>query len=163
MSLFYFYVDYLYMYQSLVLENKTQYYSEFLKDTIWNLLDTTYIIPSHFDYRIYIVSEDKYVARPDLISNEYYGDPMYADVICKINGISNPFELNKDMVLILPTPETVQDFIRKPSEREQETGVKNNETILPAPKSKVSKRKPNDAIIGDKRFKIDPARGIVMY
>lgn len=53
-----------------------------------------------------IVTED-YVARPDLISLAVYGDDRYADIICKYNGISNPFELNKDMVLFCPTVDYV--------------------------------------------------------
>ena len=46
-----------------------------------------------------------YVARPDLISLAVYGDDRYADIICKLNGISNPFELNEKMVLFIPTLE----------------------------------------------------------
>lgn len=46
--------------------------------------------------------EEYYVARPDLISLAVYGDDKYADVICKINGISNPFELNEGMYLYTP-------------------------------------------------------------
>ena len=151
------------MYQSLVLENKTRYYSEFLQDTIWNLLDITYTIPTTFDYKIYMVTEEKYIARPDLISYDFYGDPMYADVICKLNGISNPFELNKGMLLALPALSDIQDFITKPTLNEQESGLKKDDLVKPVPKSKTSKRKPNEAIIGDKRFKINAANRIIMY
>ena len=45
---------------------------------------------------------DDYVARPDLISLAVYGTDQYADILCKINGISNPFELNADMILLIP-------------------------------------------------------------
>ena len=151
------------MYQSLVLENKTKYYSDFLQDTIWNLLDTTYVIPNSFDFRLYRVSEEKYIARPDLISLDFYGDPMYADVICKLNGIGNPFELNIGMLIALPSYDSVQSFITKPSIKDLDNGLKQDAMVKPSPKSKNSKRRPNEAIVGDKRFKIDPTKGIIMY
>lgn len=43
-----------------------------------------------------------YVARPDLVSLAFFKDDRYADLICKINGISNPFELNENMILLIP-------------------------------------------------------------
>lgn len=46
--------------------------------------------------------EKYYTARPDLISLAVYGDDKYGDIICKINGISNPFELNEGMYLYTP-------------------------------------------------------------
>ena len=110
-----------------------------------------------------MVTEEKYIARPDLISYDFYGDPMYADVICKLNGISNPFELNKGMLLALPALSDIQDFITKPTLNEQESGLKKDDLVKPVPKSKTSKRKPNEAIIGDKRFKINAANRIIMY
>ena len=152
------------MYQSQVLENKTSYHSDFLEDTIWNLLDITYAIPDKFNYKIYIVNEDKYIARPDLISYDFYGDPMYADVVCRFNVISNPFELTKGLDLSVPGFNYVQYFITKPTINEQESGLKEiDERVKPIPKSKAEKRRPNDAILGDKRFKINAADGIVMY
>jgi len=150
------------MYQSLILENKTRYYSDFLQDVIWNLYDTTYTIPEYFDFKLYKVSEEKYIARPDLISLDFYGDPGYADVICKLNGISNPFELNINMLLALPSQDCVQDFITKPTVEDQESGTKEGE-YKPKPKTKNSKRKPNESIVGDKRFKINAATGIIVY
>jgi hypothetical protein len=49
-----------------------------------------------------IVVNKHYVARPDLISLAIYSTDKYADILCKINGISNPFELNEDMIIICP-------------------------------------------------------------
>ena len=51
--------------------------------------------------------ENYYVARPDLISLAVYGDDKYGDVICKINGLSNPFELNEGMYLYTPDIDTI--------------------------------------------------------
>lgn len=41
-------------------------------------------------------------ARPDLVSVRAYGEDTYQDQICKINGISNPYSLDVDDVLIIP-------------------------------------------------------------
>lgn len=49
----------------------------------------------------FIINE-YYVARPDLISLAVYKTDMYADIICKLNGISNPFELNENMIIYCP-------------------------------------------------------------
>lgn len=41
-------------------------------------------------------------ARPDLVSVRVYGDDSYQDHICKMNGISNPYSLDLDDILIIP-------------------------------------------------------------
>ena len=148
------------MYQSTVLYNKTQIHSDFLEEDIWNLLDKTYQLPNTFDFNIFKVNEEKYIARPDLISLDAYGDPMFADVICKLNGISNPFELNMGMILVIPSEASVFTFPQKAPQDELE-GKANEE--VPVPKKKNQKRQANEAIVGDKRFKIDASKGIVIY
>ena len=50
-----------------------------------------------------------YVARPDLIALAVYGDDRYGDTICKLNGISNPFELNENMLIFLPNVEYLNE------------------------------------------------------
>lgn len=42
-------------------------------------------------------------ARPDLVSIRVYGEDTYQDQICKTNGISNPYSLNVDDVLVIPS------------------------------------------------------------
>lgn len=148
------------MYQSSILANKTQYYSEFLEENMWNLLDKTYRLPDSFDFDIVIIDQEKYIGRPDLISLDAYGDPVYADIICKLNGISNPFELNIDTIIIVPKPEDIKSFIQIAPVNEKEEIY--NESI-PTPKRKNEKRQANEAIVGDKRFKIDATKGIVIY
>ena len=77
-----------------VLNNKDTINSDYLGGSIYNLLDKTFILPTRgFDFNIFDVSE-QYIARPDLVSKDAYGDSMYADVICKINGIWRPLYLN---------------------------------------------------------------------
>lgn len=80
--------------------------------------------------------EEYYVARPDLISLAIYGDDKYGDIICKINGISNPFELNKGMYLYTPDISIVNKLF---------TGTKIGDDILDEFKS----------IQQDKRFSIN--------
>lgn len=139
---------------------KEKFHSDYLEEDMINLLDKTFQIPGYYNYNVFEVTS-KYIARPDLISYDAYNDTMYTDVICKLNGISNPFELNVGMKLILPSPEHIMEFIVKPSKSESENNTKYNK--VPVAKTKKEKRKPNEALIGDTRFKIDPSRGIIIY
>ena len=95
-------------------------FDEYLNDTIFNLLDKTFVIPDTFEYSVLVV-DDQYIMRPDLISLDAYGDAMYADVICKLNGV-NPFEINKGMELILPSPDYIMSFVVQPDTDDRELG-----------------------------------------
>lgn len=138
---------------------KTNFKSDYLGDEVVNLLDKTFVIPDYYDYNIFEVTEE-YIARPDLVSYDAYGDSMYADVICKLNGVSNPFELNKGMKLIIPSPDYITNFIVRPSQEDYEANIEMN---IPVAKQKNEKRKPNEAIVGDSRFKIDRTSGVIIY
>lgn len=140
--------------------HKTKYHSDFLGEDVWNLLDRTCDFPLNFDFTIVRVDKEKYIGRPDLISMDAYGDPVFADVICKLNAISNPFELNVGMVLIIPSVSDIVKFAHKAPLSEKETSY---EDTVPSPKKKNEKRQANEAVVGDKRFKIDAAKGIVIY
>lgn len=146
-----------------VVANKTEIHSEYLGESLLNLLDRTFEVPGGgFSYSVFKVTE-KYVARPDLIAYDAYGDPSKADIICKLNGISNPFELNKDAVLILPRPEDIGRFYVTPSQEDMDT-ASSSYTQTPSPKAKTStKRKANEAVTGDKRFRINQSNGIIIY
>lgn len=145
-----------------VLNNKKKIFSDWLQEEIINLNDSTFTIPKEYQYEILEVTE-KYIARPDLISKEIYGDTLYSDLICKLNGISNPFELNKDMLLIIPSPDCIMDFMKVPTIEECDSAVDNAAISKPVAKQKTQKRKANEAIIGDSRFNIDKNRGVVIY
>lgn len=144
-----------------VLNFKRPIKSEYLGEEIYNLLDYTFEIPESYMYNIFVVTKE-YIARPDLISLDAYGDPMFADVICKLNGISNPFELNEGMYLIIPAAENILDFAGAASNKDLDHnwGPQLNSGNL---KTRRTKRQANEAIIGDKRFKIDKARGVIIY
>lgn len=144
----------------LIFNNKNILKSEYLNEDIYNLLDMTFEIPENFSFDI-IKVESKYIARPDLLSYDLYGTDMYVDILCKLNGISNPFELNEDDLIIIPSASDIEYFITKSKISEKETD-KNN-IITPKAKQKNEKRKPNDAIIGDKRFTIDTKKRVIIY
>ena len=111
-----------------------------------------------------IVPKD-YIARPDLISLAKYGDDKYADLICKLNGISNPFELNEDDLLDIPALSTVR-YYSSPNKEANEL-VDNNSTISKSKSSKQKKldqkRSPNEQTIGDKNYVIDRTIGLIFY
>lgn len=141
--------------------NKKTIKSDYLGEGIKNLLDQTFAFPTtEYSYNVVSVEKD-YIARPDLISLDAYGDSSYADILCKINGISNPFELNEGMVLIVPSPENISDFIYL-SDDEDEPEYNSNNTTNHS-KQKNDKRSPNEAVVGDKRFKIDKGSKIIIY
>ena len=145
-----------------VLNNKEKIYSEWLQDTIISLGDQSFQIPQEYSYEIIEITE-KYVARPDILCKDIYGDTIYTDLICKLNGISNPFELNTGMVLIIPSPSEIINFMYKPNINDLDTNVEGNVVTLPTAKTKKEKRKANDSVVGDTRFKIDKTRGVVIY
>lgn len=145
-----------------VLNFKHKMKSDYLGEELFNLLDVTFAMPDNFGFNIFEVTEE-YIARPDLISLDAYGDTLFTDVICKLNGISNPFELNVGQKLIIPSPEYINEFTVKPSIDDIELSDSPNKNSQPIAKSKFEKRKANEAIVGDTRFKIDSSTGIIIY
>jgi hypothetical protein len=141
-----------------VLNNKKIMHSDWLDDDILNLNDSTFNIPQSYQYEI-LELDDRYIARPDLLSLDVYGDVLYSDILCKLNGISNPFEMNKGMLVIIPSPDSIMSFMKNVDTDESDEIIDEG----PKLKTKQSKRKANEAIVGDSRFKIDKTRGIVIY
>lgn len=76
------------------------------------------------------------VARPDLVSLVIYGSDKYGDLICKFNGISNPFELNEGMIIQCP----------ELSEMLEKLYIVNNPNILVSPDSKLNSNGINDNV-----------------
>jgi len=54
------------------------------------------------------------ITRLDLISLKYYGDASYVDVICKANGISNPFAVAPGTILAIPDKFAANYSFKKP-------------------------------------------------
>lgn len=63
---------------------------------------------SNTDRQVYV--DDIYEGRPDLLSISAYGDASYADIILHYNGISNPFAVQKGMVLAIPSQNYARSF-----------------------------------------------------
>lgn len=141
-----------------VLNNKKEITSDWLGEKIINLNDASFIIPKRYEYEILEIT-NKYIARPDLLSFDIYGDTIYSDLLCKLNGISNPFELNEGMILVIPSPDCIMNFMYTPDVEDCDELIDNK----PIAKQKHEKRKANEAVIGDVRFKIDKTKGIIIY
>ena len=80
-----------------------------------------------------------YIARPDLVSLAIYGTDIYGDILCKINGISNPFELNENMILICPEKQSLSTLLI--------SGMSSNELV--SPKSKTNSNGNDDNVFKD--------------
>lgn len=117
----------------------------------------------------FLVVNKYYVARPDLISLAVYGDDKYADILCKINGISNPFELNENDVIILPHVETLMDLTNmEPVESIFVDGDKNNELVTSFMDTELqrdinSSRSPNEQTKGMTNIVVDDENGLILY
>ena len=112
-----------------------------------------------------IIVNKHYIARPDLISLAVYGSDEYADLICKYNGISNPFELNENDVIILPQYHEFQNLIDTVNNTTSELvndDVSDN-TNYSSNKKKSDRRSPAQTTTGDKNFIIDKSLGVVFY
>lgn len=131
-----------------------------------DLTDPTFTIPESFNYQVYVV-DDMYTARPDLLSLHIYKTVNYADVLCKLNGISNPFELNKGMIIIAPDLSDLPSFYTSPvksTASEVSALTKNGiKSVKQLQKKKNETRQANNSVIGDKNYKIDKSNKLIIY
>lgn len=141
-----------------LLQNKPTIHSDVVGEDIIHLGAITMSMPKWVPYTIYTVSKS-HVARPDIISRIVYGTDIYGDFICKVNGISNPFEINEGDLLVIPKIDSIKQFLTVDTFNDS-TEVQENK---PKVKSKNEKRKANEAIIGDTRFKVDKDNRVIIY
>ena len=108
---------------------------------------------------------DDYVARPDLISLAVYGTDQYADILCKINGISNPFELNEGMILLIPNLSTITFFYknRSASATFESDSTPISSTKKNFQKTKAERRSPAEQTVGSKNFVVDISNKMIIY
>lgn len=122
-----------------------------------------------FDGARRVVVSKYYVARPDLISLAIYKDDQFADLICKVNGISNPFEINEDMILLLPSRyklESIKNDSGNVSGSEltiSGAGSTITATEQGNKKLKNERRSPAEATVEDSNYTVDWGLGIVFY
>lgn len=119
-----------------------------------------------FKTKIHVV-EKEYIARPDLISFAIYGTDRYADIICKINGISNPFELNEGMVILVPDISNV-NIVNVGQKSALTTDEYNGNTIMNIQKSNKKspldkRRTPGQQLVTDTLYEIDKKNMTVTY
>lgn len=150
--------------KSQILSNKTTFKSDYIGGEIANLLDKTFQIPEAYSAQVMLVT-DAYEARPDVFCQDVYGDEDAQDVICKLNGISNPFEFAAGMYVIVPDADALQEFYCVPVLKEEMSIDKAPEEkrYKPTPKAATATRKPNEAVIGDRRFVIDRGSKVIIY
>lgn len=130
-----------------------------------DLLTKTYEVMDYSSDNIIIVNK-YYVARPDLISLAVYGDDRYADLICKYNGISNPFELNENDVILIPSMNEIKrhtSFEENKSELISDSNTIINTKKYPGQKQVNEKRSPIESVVGEENFIIDKSLGIIFY
>lgn len=144
------------MLNNSILRFKKDTHSDFLGEDCINLLSKNFVMPSDFSYQLVKVSASM-VARPDLLSYHLYSDDGYGDLLCKLNDIANPFELNEGMVLVCPVPSDLYKFFLEDEFEEIENGSR------PKAKRKTEKRRPNEATEGDRRYTVDSNKRIVVY
>ena len=65
---------------------------------------------------------DMFHMRPDLVSQAMYDDDQYAEFILKFSGISNPFTLDDDDVLMIPNEEQAVGMMAANNENEADNG-----------------------------------------
>lgn len=133
----------------------------------YDLLAPIYKLSTVYKPKMIIVNE-YYVARPDLISFAIYGDDKYADILCKVNGISNPFEMNENDTLIIPNIEWLNECLETnpaPSKlvQDDETDTIHDIDTNNYQKRKDELRSPNEQTIGDSNYIIDKTIGVVFY
>lgn len=118
-----------------------------------------------------------YVARPDLISLAFFKDDCYADLICKLNGISNPFELNENMILLIPDRYKLESLKASITPSESEMVSSNNSsttsngsstsditnTQKTNQKLKNERRSPAEATVEDSNYTVNYDLGLVFY
>ena len=146
---------------SATLARKGTYHSTYLDEDIVDLLGGTFNIPSYYQCQV-VPIDPGYDARPDLISDALYGDEMNADILNRLNGPGNPFEITDGQYYIVPGAEEIENFYCIPAKEWSEEYL-SSQALRPKAKARNEKRKPNEAVIGDKRFNIDRLSKIIVY
>jgi len=66
---------------------------------------------NYVNYTAYRIPPE-YEMRPDLISQAVYNNTIYAEFILKYNGISNPFTIENDDVILVPDLNSAKNNVR---------------------------------------------------
>lgn len=143
------------------LAKKGTFHSDYLDEEIVDLLGSSFVIPQSYQCQVVPV-DPGYDGRMDLIADALYNDELYSDLLTHLNGTGNPFEVVQDQYMIIPALDALMDFYQQPAKEWDEHYI-NSQNTRPKAKARNEKRKPNEAVIGDKRFNIDPLSKIIIY
>jgi len=67
-------------------------------------------VKNYITYTIYKVPKE-FAMRPDLISAAVYNNSLYAEIILKYNGISNPFTIQEGDLILIPNLDSAKAII----------------------------------------------------
>jgi hypothetical protein len=81
-----------------------------IKDLTMSMLNLTSRF-SGMATKIFKVSKD-FVMRPDLITSAIFGNDTKTEFVLKYNGISNPFAIDVDDIIIVPEIDTLQQMAK---------------------------------------------------
>jgi len=87
-----------------------------LTSSMFNLQSGNYI-----SYNVYRVPKE-FEMRPDLISGAVYNNSVYAELILKYNGISNPFSIKEGDIILIPNLDSMQSIVSKPTGKDVDGG-----------------------------------------
>lgn len=78
---------------------------------------------NYAEYNVYRVPKE-FAMRPDLIAGSVYGNSLYAEIILKFNGISNPFSINEGDLILVPNLDSAQAIINTAQLGSESDGAK---------------------------------------
>jgi len=85
-----------------------------LTQSMFNLKTRDYI-----SYNVYRVPRE-YAMRPDLIAKAVYNNSIYAEIILKYNGISNPFSIDEGDIILIPDLDSAVGKIKSGTKSESD-------------------------------------------
>jgi hypothetical protein len=109
-----------------------------LTKSMLNLKSRNYI-----SYEVYRVPKD-YAMRPDLISKSVYNNSIYAEIILKFNGISNPFSIDEGDLILIPDLDSARDKVKDPEKGSESMANRIRNTYKYIDPLKIPK--PSDAL-----------------
>jgi len=83
-----------------------------IKDLTSSMFDLKSL--NYISYNVYKVPKE-FEMRPDLISGAVYNNSLYAELILKYNGISNPFSIKEGDIILIPNLGSMETIMAKPS------------------------------------------------
>jgi hypothetical protein len=83
-----------------------------MMDFLENNFKVDYSNPNLQISKIFFVKEE-HLCRPDLLSWDAYGLPDYVDIILKFNQITNPFSMDLDDFIVIPSLSSAKKFYQK--------------------------------------------------